>query len=428
MKREKRNLVITAFCVAAASIGTWLSLRKKNKAKNDSRVQNFVQKNAEGNQIPTVNVKDSSEEIIEKSVTQPEGKEETHKVTSPFLEEAIKLAIESKLEVDPEFFYHPTVNDVYSSLHPIIRIVPGFRFDGDLGKTVPAKRLDIIFPIPQALFMEGLDMGLYYNCTGKKELQGKTKLDRKVFHHAFGANKRAGSDKDERVGYIPKVLHNCLPCYPRKDVEVKREIYFNVSYLVWDPRSHKFVRRHKLYNGAKCERVKEVLNNKNEVERDKAVCKLLTEIYETYSLSTTVEEIPTDIIDPKFLERSDSHIADDQTEIEDVIYAHRVSFFLSDDEEYPLGITPYGLAKILSYMSNKLDISEYFKDTDDKRYKYAKPWMIEEWPWRRGELNVLSLVDPDDEEFKLKSIPIIPRDQDRCVEDEVNKTLLPPEE
>ena len=433
---NKKNAAITAICVALASACTWFSWNRRNKAKKDlcerlgvipTGVTMNVQNSSNNSEGPTVGKETVKEEESVSQQSVKEKVEEAPRVNSPFFEEAIDLAI-NDLKMDPDFFYHSGVNDIFSSLHPIIRIVPGSRFDGELNKVVSAKRLDIIFPIPQALFMGGLDMGKYYNCTGQKKLQGKTKVDKRSFHDAFGMNKRAGNDRDDRVGYVPKRLHDCLSCYPKKDVEIKREIYFNVSYLIWDSRAHKFVRRHKLYNGAKCERAKGILNNKNEVEREKAICKFLTDIYETYSLSDTVDEIPADVVDPKFLERSDAHIATEQTEIEDVIYAHRVSFFLADDENYPLGITPYGLSVILEYMSNTLDISAYFGDPEDKRYKYAKPWIIEEWPWHKGELNVLSLKDPLMQSDELKSIPIIPRKQDRCVEDEVNKLILPEEE
>lgn len=361
-----------------------------------------------------------------------EEKEETYEVNSPFFKEAILTAItkdpeeeeENRELVNPDYFYNPKLNTIISgSKNPIIRIIPCMRFDEDLEEKVPAKRLDILFPVPQALVIKGINMGLYTNISGQTELSGKTKLESRTFFYAFGGNKKAGDAKKvEYMGYIPKLLlDECVPYYPTKDIEVRKEGYFNVSYVVYDPKTRSFVRQHRLYCGTDSRAMKDILTTggKNDKSKEELMNKFLTEVYEKYVLAEEVVEIPENIIDPVRLDRKAAeYIVKDQTEIEDVILTYRVSFYLAD-EDYPCGITPYGLSEILLYMSTKLDINERYDADEDKRYKYCNPWLIEEWPYKKGELNVLTIVDPDADEFELKSIPIIPRKYDRQTEREV---------
>ena len=215
-----------------------------------------------------------------------------------------------------------------------------------------------------------------------------------------------------------------------KDLEVKREGYFKVAYLVLDPITQKYVRRHKYVNAMRSEAVKNLKNPWGALEE------YLTEIYEKYSLfdpqseeGTDVIDIPEDIVDPKFLDRPDSVIAKDETEILDVILAYRVSFYLSDDE-YPelKGINEVDIANLLESLITEMEISEKYNDPDDKRFKYLEPWIIEERPRKKGELNVLNLVKVGEDEFELQSIPIEDRKTDLIVEDEVNKYYLEKEE
>lgn len=434
---NKRNAAIAAICVAAASVGTWFSLRKKDKTPRIEQSP-FIPENSgqsydqpfEEDEVPQVKVDQDN------SVAQTHNDEESERaprVNSPFFEEAIRLAIEEDPDaekrefVNPNYFYHPQLSIFFSSRHPIIRIVPSSRYDEYAEKKVQANRLDILFPVPQALVMEDLDLGKFHKLTGLTVLPGKgTKLDARAFYYAFGGNKRAGDKRVEYMGYIPKILSDCLPYYPQKDIEVRKEGYINVSYLMYDPRTRRYVRQHKLYCGTNSEALKDALaSSDNGKDRDRIMNQYLTEVFEKYAMSEEVITIPENIVDPNFLEpKRPDYIRKEETEIDDVMLVYRVSFFLNEEEDYPGGITPYGLSKILLLMSTKLDINEKYDDPDEKRYKWLKPWIIEEWPDKKGELNVLNLVNTGENTFDLQAIPMISRRDDSLVESMVNDKYL----
>jgi hypothetical protein len=442
---KKKNVVIAAICTAAVAVGTWLSIRKRNRnqiTNNDNSYAPLPQPWGETGDQPVYvpsTVESQGTDLNEHTQQQIEdiGEDESHReANSPFFKEAIRLALieDPNAEKRGEFvdnsyyFHHSKLSTWLSSLHPIFRIIPCNRFDENRKEKIRGRRLDILFPVPQSLVMEGIDMGIYTEYSGLTTLPGDTgKINARDFHLSFGSNRKAGDKSTEYMGFIPRFVASLVPYYPLKDVEVRKEGYFIVSYLVYDQLSRKFVRQHKLYCGTDSDRLKDRLAsiNKNEKNRDSVINDYLIEITEKFYLSEEVEEIPTDVIDPVRLERKKS-IAVDETEIDDVFLAYRVSFFLADDETYPIGITPYGVSKILyNLFIKKIDICKNYSDSDDERYRYSKPWIIEEFPDRYGELNVLTLVDDEDEDnLSFESIPLVSRETDRLVEEEVNNKLL----
>jgi hypothetical protein len=420
---KNKNVVITAICLAVAFIWALFSnrRRKRNEGKNIQREQQTAQSIEKiGSEYPqnvpiAVELEEEREELCQHSLP----------TCSPLFKEAIKLAIEECPE-NREYFYHPeeTVNDIFSSLHPVIRILPCNRVisDSKTKEKVRTKRLDILFPIPLSMYMKKhhLDMGLYYKATGLKKLPGNSiKFNLKVFDDAFRTTFPEG---EKKLGYAVQFLwEGTVPCYPKADIEVKREGYFNVSYLVLDPVTQKYVRRHKYVNVTYTEAARNLKDSRDSFDE------FLTESYEKYVLfdpdddnNNGLVDIPEDIIDFKRLDRSDAIIAKEQTEVDDVILAYRVSFFLAE-EDYPSGITPLGLSRILNYLMTNRSISEKYNDPEEKVFKYLTPWIIEERPKKRGELNVLSLVEVNDEESELQSIPIVNRDKDQEVEKAVNE-------
>lgn len=420
---KNKNVVITAICLAVAFIWAFFSnrRRKKNEERSVQEEQQITQSIERANfgysqAVPVTAEFEEKEEEEHQCLSQ---------TCSPLFKEAIELAIGEHPE-NREFFYHSeeTVNDIFSSLHPIIRILPCNRVvsDSKTKEKVRTKRLDILFPIPLSMYMKKhhLDMGLYYKSTGLKKLPGNSiKFNLKVFDDAFRTTFPEG---EKKLGYAVQFLwEGTVPCYPKADIEVKREGYFNVSYLVLDPVTQKYVRRHKYVNVTYTEAARNLKDSRD------AFDEFLTESYEKYVLFDPDDEnnnglvdIPEDIVDFKRLDRSDAVIAKEQTEVDDVILAYRVSFFLAE-EDYPSGITPLGLSRILNYLMINRSISEKYNDPEEKIFKYLTPWIIEERPKKKGELNVLSLVEVNEEESELQSIPIINRDKDQEVEKAVNE-------
>lgn len=421
---KNKSVVFTAICLLIAFIWGFIS-RKKKKAAVEAYVQQYPTPAFGETVCDNVAV---TERTVVAETFEEEEEEEARSADSPFFEEAIELAVNENPELAKDFhFEEEEVNDINSSLHPVVRIIPCNRGN------VRTKRLDILFPIPLSFYMKKnhLNMGLYYEATGNKVLPGHdVNLDAnsssRIFYEAFGVHHvdMMKTDKEKsyevKLGYFTRFLWELIDPYPKTDVEVKKEGYFNVSYLVLDPFLRKYVRRHKYVNVTHSNAVKNLGRKSGELE------KFLTEAYEKYALcgkDSTLVEIPVDLVDPTKLDRRDATVAKKETEVDDVILAYRVSFFLYE-EDYTKGITPEGLSRILDWLLTDAAISEKYDDPEEKTYKFLKPWIIEEYPAKRGELNVLSLNDTGDGEFEFVSIPIVPRTHDLIIEGMVNEEYL----
>lgn len=415
--------ILTAVTIIGAAVCSMFHNRKKAGMRNESQ-DLTPQGNSNDNESLSNDSHVLSDEIAgnRKSYAQIVKENEErgeYEPISPFFEDAMGICIDEMPNI-AEHFHHAdkTVYNWNSSLHPIVRILPLNR-----------KRLDILFPIPRALYMRKnhLDMGLYYKAVpgNQTELPGDNlDITLDVFKSAFG-HVRLGTDEEtfNRIaGYVTKLLVSQLPeKYSKTEVEVKREGYFNVAYLVLDPFTKKYVRRHKYVNITHTDAVKNLKDNSRAgFER------FLTESFEKYVLfdpaeenDTYLVEIPEDLVDISRLEKPGTIIAADQTEIQDVILAYRVSFFLLDDD-HPEGITELGIAKLLQCLIDKVVISEKYNDPEDKQFRYLNPWIIEERPRKYGELNVLSLNKIGEDEYELNSIPLEDRDLDLEIESQVN--------
>ena len=376
MKLNLKTLAMALGAIACVGLG-YRSFRKKKKAAQERPVLQNSTVKEEGNIISTqpavmYETKDQEEPVQEEeNVISPE--EETQNL--PFLKDAIFQAI--KYGVDDSVFM-PNLDDSDRSLSPHVRI----------SRSKGARMLDLLFPVPMSIAMEGMDMGKYHELTnGETKLPGPSpkEISWKLFKSAF----------DYKHGYVIPQILKLFNGYLDKSYETDLEGYYFVSYFVWDRGLNKYVRKERLFRGVNYMKRREIDSNagdekgKKGYHRDKPLMDYLTEIFE--NRLDDPAEISSDIIDPLSLERG-KRVKD--LKIKYVMLCYRISFVIAD-EDHPEGITPYMAALLFDYIENDLEISDGLSNS--REFSYKTPIIYEEEAMENGKFMVydMNITNPD---------------------------------
>lgn len=375
MKLNLKTAAIAIGAVACIGLG-YRSFTKKRKAAREEttlRTGGFNEEDIDSTQLPVTYSTGDQEEPVqeEENVISPE--EETQNL--PFLKDAIFQAI--KYGVDDSFFM-PNLDDSDRSLSPHVRI----------SRSKGARMLDLLFPVPMSIAMEGMDMGKYHELTnGETKLPGPSpkEISWKLFKSAF----------DYKHGYVIPQILKLFNGYLDKSYETDLEGYYFVSYFVWDRGLNKYVRKERLFRGVNYMKRREIDSNagdekgKKGYHRDKPLMDYLTEIFE--NRLDDPAEISSDIIDPLNLERG-KRVKD--LKIKYVMLCYRISFVIAD-EDHPEGITPYMAALLFDYIENDLEISDGLSNS--REFSYKTPIIYEEEAMENGKFMVydMNITNPD---------------------------------
>lgn len=372
MKLNLRNVAIAIGAVACIGLG-YRSFTKKRKAAREKTTLRTDDSNGEDIdpiQSPvTYSTKDQEEFTQEDDVISPE--EETQNL--PFLEDAIFQAI--KYGVDDSFFM-PNLDDSDRSLSPHVKI----------SRSKGARMLDLLFPVPMSIAMEGMDMGKYYGLTdGETKLPGPSpkEISWRLFKSAF----------DYKHGYVIPQILKLFNGYLDKSYETDLEGYYFVSYFVWDRESNKYVRKERLFRGVNYMKRREIDHTGDEKKkgyhRDKPLMDYLTEIFE--NRLDDPSKISNDIINPLDLEKG-KRVKD--LKINYVMLCYRISFVIAD-EDHPEGITPYMAALLFDFLENDLEISDGLSNS--REFNYETPIIYEEDSMENGRFMVydMNIENPD---------------------------------
>lgn len=375
MKLNLKTAAIAIGAVACIGLG-YRSFTKKRKAareKTTLRTGGFNEEDIDSAQLPVTYSTGDQEEPVqeEEGVISPE--EETQNL--PFLKDAIFQAI--KYGVDDSVFM-PNLDDSDRSLSPHVRI----------SRSKGARVLDLLFPVPMSIAMEGMDMGKYHELTnGETKLPGPSpkEISWKLFKSAF----------DYKHGYVIPQILKLFNGYLDKSYETDLEGYYFVSYFVWDRELNKYVRKERLFRGVNYMKRREIDSNagdekgKRGYHRDKPLMDYLTEIFE--NRLDDPDEISNDIIDPLSLERG-KRVKD--LKIKYVMLCYRISFVIAD-EDHPEGITPYMAALLFDYIENDLEISDGLSNSHE--FSYKTPIIYEEEAMENGKFMVynMNITNPD---------------------------------
>ena len=372
MKLNLRNVAIAIGAVACIGLG-YRSFTKKRKAareKTTLRTDDFNEDDIDPIQSPATYSTENQEEFTQKDdVISPE--EETQ--NSPFLEDAIFQAI--KYGVDDSFFM-PNLDDSDRSLSPHVKI----------SRSKGARMLDLLFPVPMSIAMEGMDMGKYYGLTnGETKLPGPSpkEISWRLFKSAF----------DYKHGYVIPQILKLFNGYLDKSYETDLEGYYFVSYFVWDRESSKYVRKERLFRGVNYMKRREIDHTGDEKKkgyhRDKPLMDYLTEIFE--NRLDDPSKISNDIINPLDLEKG-KRVKD--LKINYVMLCYRISFVIAD-EDHPEGITPYMAALLFDFLENDLEISDGLSNS--RKFNYETPIIYEESAMEDGKFMVydMNIENPD---------------------------------
>ena len=372
MKLNLRNVAIAIGAVACIGLG-YRSFTKKRKAareKTTLRTDDFNEDDIDPIQSPATYSTENQEEFTQKDdVISPE--EETQ--NPPFLEDAIFQAI--KYGVDDSFFM-PNLDDSDRSLSPHVKI----------SRSKGARMLDLLFPVPMSIAMEGMDMGKYYGLTnGETKLPGPSpkEISWRLFKSAF----------DYKHGYVIPQILKLFNGYLDKSYETDLEGYYFVSYFVWDRESNKYVRKERLFRGVNYIKRREIDNTGDEKKkgyhRDKPLMDYLTEIFE--NRLDDPSKISNDIINPLDLEKG-KRVKD--LKINYVMLCYRISFVIAD-EDHPEGITPYMAALLFDFLENDLEISDGLSNS--REFNYETPIIYEESAMEDGKFMVydMNIENPD---------------------------------
>ena len=375
MKLNLKTAAIAIGAVACIGLG-YRSFTKKRKAareKTTLRTGGFNEEDIDSTRLPVTYSTGDQEEPVqeEENVISPE--EETQNL--PFLKDAIFQAI--KYGVDDSFFM-PNLDDSDRSLSPHVRI----------SRSKGARMLDLLFPVPMSIAMEGMDMGKYHELTnGETKLPGPSpkEISWKLFKSAF----------DYKHGYVIPQILKLFNGYLDKSYETDLEGYYFVSYFVWDRELNKYVRKERLFRGVNYMKRREIDSNagdekgKKGYHKDKPLMDYLTEIFE--NRLDDPAEISSDIIDPLSLERG-KRVKD--LKIKYVMLCYRISFVIAD-EDHPEGITPYMAALLFDYIENDLEISDGLSNS--REFSYKTPIIYEEEAMENGKFMVydMNITNPD---------------------------------
>ena len=375
MKLNLKTAAIAIGAVACIGLG-YRSFTKKRKAareKTTLRTGGFNEEDIDSTQLPVTYSIENQEEPVqeEENVVSPE--EETQNL--PFLEDAIFQAI--KYGVDDSVFM-PNLDDSDRSLSPHVRI----------SRSKGARMLDLLFPVPMSIAMEGMDMGKYHELTnGETKLPGPSpkEISWKLFKSAF----------DYKHGYVIPQILKLFNGYLDKSYETDLEGYYFVSYFVWDRELNKYVRKERLFRGVNYMKRREIDSNagdergKKGYHKDKPLMDYLTEIFE--NRLDDPDEISNDIIDPLSLERG-KRVKD--LKIKYVMLCYRISFVIAD-EDHPEGITPYMAGLLFDFIENDLEISDGLSNS--REFNYKTPIIYEEEAMENGKFMVynMNITNPD---------------------------------
>lgn len=371
MKLNLKSVAIAIGAVACIGLG-YRSFTKKRKAAREKTTLRTDDPNGEDIdpiQSPVTYSEDQEEFTQEDDVISPE--EETQNL--PFLEDAIFQAI--KYGVDDSFFM-PNLDDSDRSLSPHVKI----------SRSKGARMLDLLFPVPMSIAMEGMDMGKYYGLTdGETKLPGPSpkEISWRLFKSAF----------DYKHGYVIPQILKLFNGYLDKSYETDLEGYYFVSYFVWDRESNKYVRKERLFRGVNYIKRREIDNTGDEKKkgyhRDKPLMDYLTEIFE--NRLDDPSKISNDIINPLDLEKG-KRVKD--LKINYVMLCYRISFVIAD-EDHPEGITPYMAALLFDFLENDLEISDGLSNS--REFNYETPIIYEESAMEDGKFMVydMNIENPD---------------------------------
>jgi hypothetical protein len=371
MKLNLKNVAIAIGAVACIGLG-YRSFTKKRKAareKTTLRTDDHNGEDIDPIQSPVTYSEDQEEFTQEDDVISPE--EETQNL--PFLEDAIFQAI--KYGVDDSFFM-PNLDDSDRSLSPHVKI----------SRSKGARMLDLLFPVPMSIAMEGMDMGKYYGLTdGETKLPGPSpkEISWRLFKSAF----------DYKHGYVIPQILKLFNGYLDKSYETDLEGYYFVSYFVWDRESSKYVRKERLFRGVNYIKRREIDNTGDEKKkgyhRDKPLMDYLTEIFE--NRLDDPSKISNDIINPLDLEKG-RRVKD--LKINYVMLCYRISFVIAD-KDHPEGITPYMAALLFDFLENDLEISDGLSNS--REFNYETPIIYEESAMEDGKFMVydMNIENPD---------------------------------
>ena len=375
MKLNLKTLAMALGAIACVGLG-YRSFRKKKKAAQGRLALQTGTVKEEGNIIsaqPAVmyETKDQEEPVQEdENVISPE--EETQNL--PFLKDAIFQAI--KYGVVDDSFFMPNLDDSDRSLSPHVKI----------SRSKGARMLDLLFPVPMSIAMEGMDMGKYYGLTdGETKLPGPSpkEISWRLFKSAF----------DYKHGYVIPQILKLFNGYLDKSYETDLEGYYFVSYFVWDRESSKYVRKERLFRGVNYMKRREIDHTGDEKKkgyhRDKPLMDYLTEIFE--NRLDDPSKISNDIINPLDLEKG-KRVKD--LKINYVMLCYRISFVIAD-EDHPEGITPYMTALLFDYLENSLEISDGLSNS--REFNYETPIIYEEDSMENGRFMVydMKITNPD---------------------------------
>jgi hypothetical protein len=371
MKLNLKSVAIAIGAVACIGLG-YRSFTKKRKAAREKTTLRTDDPNGEDIdpiQSPVTYSEDQEEFTQEDDVISPE--EETQNL--PFLEDAIFQAI--KYGVDDSFFM-PNLDDSDRSLSPHVKI----------SRSKGARMLDLLFPVPMSIAMEGMDMGKYYGLTdGETKLPGPSpkEISWRLFKSAF----------DYKHGYVIPQILKLFNGYLDKSYETDLEGYYFVSYFVWDRESNKYVRKERLFRGVNYIKRREIDNTGDEKKkgyhRDKPLMDYLTEIFE--NRLDDPSKISNDIINPLDLEKG-KRVKD--LKINYVMLCYRISFVIAD-KDHPEGITPYMAALLFDFLENDLEISDGLSNS--REFNYETPIIYEESAMEDGKFMVydMNIENPD---------------------------------
>ena len=371
MKLNLKSVAIAIGAVACIGLG-YRSFTKKRKAAREKTTLRTDDPNGEDIdpiQSPVTYSEDQEEFTQEDDVISPE--EETQNL--PFLEDAIFQAI--KYGVDDSFFM-PNLDDSDRSLSPHVKI----------SRSKGARMLDLLFPVPMSIAMEGMDMGKYYGLTdGETKLPGPSpkEISWRLFKSAF----------DYKHGYVIPQILKLFNGYLDKSYETDLEGYYFVSYFVWDRESNKYVRKERLFRGVNYIKRREIDNTGDEKKkgyhRDKPLMDYLTEIFE--NRLDDPSKISNDIINPLDLEKG-KRVKD--LKINYVMLCYRISFVIAD-KDHPEGITPYMAALLFDFLENDLEISDGLSNS--REFNYETPIIYEENAMEDGKFMVydMNIENPD---------------------------------
>ena len=372
MKLNLKNVAIAIGAVACIGLGyrSFTKKRKVAREKTTLRTDDFNEDDIDPIQSPATYSTENQEEFTQKDdVISPE--EETQ--NPPFLEDAIFQAI--KYGVDDSFFM-PNLDDSDRSLSPHVKI----------SRSKGARMLDLLFPVPMSIAMEGMDMGKYYGLTnGETKLPGPSpkEISWRLFKSAF----------DYKHGYVIPQILKLFNGYLDKSYETDLEGYYFVSYFVWDRESSKYVRKERLFRGVNYMKRREIDHTGDEKKkgyhRDKPLMDYLTEIFE--NRLDDPSKISNDIINPLDLEKG-KRVKD--LKINYVMLCYRISFVIAD-EDHPEGITPYMAALLFDFLENDLEISDGLSNS--REFNYETPIIYEESAMEDGKFMVydMNIENPD---------------------------------